>query len=122
MTSNTTQNDTSAAHDANSTSASKKMSAALPLVSRRLKQEGIVRVHASYIGGQIMFAFLDAKDQPVGSPAILLSVREIQRVFGSLMARRYPDARNNENVSGIFRWDIDADTIEHEHIVTHHGL
>jgi hypothetical protein len=122
MTSNTDHNESNPAGNADTTSEAKKMSEVLPLVSRRLKQQGVARVHARYEGSQIMLAFLGADDIPRGSISIVTSVMEISRVFDSILERRYPGDRNRDNVSGYFRWDLNADTVEHEHIVTHHGL
>lgn len=122
MTTDTDNHDGSATGNANSTSEPKKMSEVLPLVSRQLKQQGVVRVYARYEGAQIVLAFVGADRCPRSSPSTAMLAVEISRVFGSLLERRYPADRKRENVSGFFGWDLNADTLEHEHIVTHHGL
>lgn len=98
------------------------MSARLPDVARALKEAGVHHVIASYQASLIGMAFLDSDEKPMFVRLRQTHIVHVAEVFHSLLRKRHPTAAENINQGGIFDWDVPANTLEHQHTVTHRGL
>jgi hypothetical protein len=98
------------------------MSQVLPLVTKRLKQHGISKVCVGYDGAKLRVVFLG---NDAGSSTVAITVTataEITELFSRILRRRYPKHFEDDGSTGLFEWDVHADTLRHDHIITQHGL
>jgi len=120
--SNTTQPNDAEAPDATTPMTPATLSELLPLVARRLKTHGVARVTARYEGEEFAFMFMSTEERPMAQLSAVMTAHEIRRAFRSILDRRYPDAAKTNGTYGFFEWDLAADTLQHEHVITHHGI
>jgi len=119
---NTTQPNEAATDQASM--APQRMSEVLPLIAQMLRSHGVLRVHARYDGKEIRFIFTGVDKHPLPKYTAVETALAITNALKVILERRYPGATKAEGVSGYFEWDLVADTLRHEHVVTvtHHGI
>lgn len=117
----TTQTSESAANHASATA--QRMSELLPLVTQKLRRLGIHTVYAPYYRQNVSVVLIGEREPslPEAVEIVATATPEISRVFRSILERRYPQATTNA-ASGHFEWDLAADTLQHEHVMTHKGI
>lgn len=98
------------------------LSELLPLVARRLKSHGVAKVCVRYERDEFAFMFMSTDERPLAQLSAVMTACEIRQALRSILDRRYPNACKAEGVSGFFEWDLGADTLQHEHVIAHHGI
>ncbi|MBS0422529.1 MAG: hypothetical protein JSR66_32780 [Proteobacteria bacterium] len=117
----TTQNHDSGADHAPATA--QRMSELLPLVAQKLRGLGIHTVYAPYYRKSISVVLIGEREPSLSEAVEIVATMTtaIGRALQSILQRRYPEAMTDA-ASGHFEWDLAADTLQHEHVMTHKGI
>ena len=115
-----TQTTDSAADHASVTA--QRMSELLPLVVQKLRSLSIHTVYAPYYRQSISVVLIGEREPSLREAVEIVgtTTTEIGRAFRSILERRYPES--TEAALGHFEWDLVADTLQHEHVMTHTGI
>ncbi len=112
---------TSEASTGQTSTVPERMSELLPLVAQRLREHGVIRVHARYEREDFAFIFTRTNEHPLPKPTAVETACAIRDALRSISKRRYPNATKTDGTSGYFEWDLVADTFVHEHVVAGQG-
>jgi hypothetical protein len=111
-----------AAENDTTTKTPRTLSELVPLVARRLKAHGVAKVLARYEGKEYAFMFMSTDERSLAQLSAVMTALEIKQALQAILDRRYPRTTDREGTSGFFEWDLAADTLQHEHVVIHHGI
>lgn len=98
------------------------MAVRLPEVVRTLRTAGVVRVVTTYAGALCAMAFLNKEAETIHPPCSPAMVREIVQVFESLVIKRAQPKGACQEMRGTIEWDLQQDSLTHEHTAIYRGL
>ncbi len=104
-------------------SAPQSLGQRLPLILQALKNRGLTSVVIHYRGPIMGVVFRNMQGAVVPpSPDTTAWSQQIVKVLRPILNSRYPNAAPDENYVGTFCWSLYQDTLEHQHMMVHHGL
>lgn len=93
------------------------MNSRLPDVARRLRDFGVHQVNVTYQAGPLLgMAFINANDEPMWVPRGDNDTARILDVIHALLKERLPTLDEGSSGSGVFKWNLVDDVLEHRHI------